>query len=75
MMVVNLKLTSGFDFDEPQILWEDDFLDIPGPSFDISPDGKYFLMKKSLVENHTTTKINVITNFIEEIKQKAIEEQ
>jgi Tol biopolymer transport system component len=74
MMVVNLDLTNGFDFDEPQLLWEKDFLDIPGPSFELSTDGKYFLMKKSVVKGHTTSKINVITNFNEEIKQKAAEE-
>jgi len=74
MMVVNLDFSNGFDFDGPHLLWEGDYLDIPGPSFELSPDGKYFLMKKSVVEEHTTTKINVITNFIEEIKQKAAEE-
>jgi len=74
MMIVNLDFSNGFDFDEPQLLWEADFLDIPGPSFAVSPDGEYFLMKKSVVEEHTTTKINVITNFIEEIQQKEAEE-
>lgn len=74
MMVVKLNLENGFDFDEPQLLWEGDFLDIPGPSFDVSPDGKYFLMKKSVVEKHTTIQINVITNFFKEVKQKAAEQ-
>jgi Tol biopolymer transport system component len=70
MMVVNLDFSNGFDFDGPHLLWEGDYLDIPGPSFDLSPNDEYFLMKKSVVETHTTIKIHVITNFIEEIKQK-----
>ncbi len=72
MMMVTIITDPEFLHEKPRILWEGDFLDIPGYSYDITPDGQYFLMKKSVVKEHTTTQINVITNFFEEVKQKAV---
>jgi serine/threonine-protein kinase len=43
---------------------------IAGRSVDVSPDGKRFLMVKSVKQEETIAQINVVLNWFEELKQK-----
>lgn len=68
LMVVDVTLQPTFDFTTPKKLCE-----IPsfanGP-WDISPDGQRFLFIVSQTQQITTTKINVILEWFEELKEK-----
>ena len=74
MMVVPIKFNPVFEAEVPKVLFQGEFLDIGGFSYDITPDGKHFLMKESVVKEHTTTQISIIANWFEEIKQKQAEQ-
>ena len=56
----------------PKLLFEGPYLNIPGPSFDIAPDGR-FLLLKSITQEHTTTSLVVVQNWFEELKKLAPE--
>ena len=52
-------------------LFEGDYLNIDGLDFDVSADGEKFLLLKSVDESFDTYRLNVITNWFEELKQLA----
>jgi hypothetical protein len=54
----------------PRILFEGPYLNCPGPSFDIAPDGR-LLVLNPLTEQHSTTELSVIENWFEELKRLA----
>ncbi len=70
MMVVAVKSKAGFTRNRPKVLFEGNYLDIAGLSYDIYPDGEHFLMLKGTEEGTTRTQLNVVTNWFEELKQK-----
>lgn len=70
MMVVAVKTKAGFTRQRPKVLFEGNYLDIPGLSYDIYPDGEHFLMLKGTEEGTTRTQLNVVTNWFEEVKRK-----
>jgi serine/threonine-protein kinase len=47
------------------------FVQLIGRSFDVSPDGKRFLVVKSQEEGRARTRLRVVTNFFEELKRLA----
>jgi serine/threonine protein kinase len=75
MVVPVIESETDFIYEKPQPLFHGTFFsytvnemtDIP---WDIHPDGKSFLMLKPTSEDNRNTKINVITNFFEELKEK-----
>jgi hypothetical protein len=71
-MVVSYKTEPTFSHSIPLVLFEGDYVDIPGRSWDVSPDGKRFLMLKSESKDisKTYTEISVVTNWFEELKRK-----
>lgn len=54
----------------PRLLFEGPYLNIPGPSFDIAPDGRLLLLKP-VSEQHSTTELIVVENWFEELKRLA----
>jgi hypothetical protein len=42
----------------------------PGTGYDLSPDGKRFLMIKSSGEQPATTQVNVVQDWFEELKRR-----
>jgi WD40 repeat protein len=50
------------DFDPPRLVFETDFIDTPGISYDVSPDGQRLLVVKR-AEPDVQTKLHVITNW------------
>ena len=54
----------------PVVLFEGPFINIPGYSWDISPDGDRFLLVENPAQNEPLTKLVVITNFFDEIQRR-----
>jgi len=54
----------------PRLLFEGPYLNIPGPSFDIAPDGRLLLLKP-ISDQHSTTELVVVENWFEELKRLA----
>ena len=77
VMVVPVRLDPGFSLETPKILFKGNYysnISIVGPTWDVSPDGKRFLMLKG---SDTRTgivvgprKINIVVNWFEELKQR-----
>ncbi len=72
MMVVSVQMEPTFSADKPRVLFEGSYLTsvtIPGfyPYYDMSPDGKRFLMIKK--EGADQAQINVVLNWFEELKR------
>ena len=55
-------------FGEPEFFAEGEYLDLPGLDYAVSSDGSRILVVRSVGEPTTTT-LNVITNFFEELKR------
>jgi Tol biopolymer transport system component len=56
--------------DAPRLLFEGPYLNCPGPSFDIAPDGRLLLLKP-ITDKHSTTELIVVENWFEELKKLA----
>jgi serine/threonine-protein kinase len=69
MMVVAIRTESGLSIGTPNIVFQGDYVSYPGGgnSYDVSPDGRRFLMIKS-EEKTTLTRINVVLNWFEELR-------
>jgi hypothetical protein len=74
MMAVEITTKPSFSPGTPKILFEGQYQTLPTistPNYDVSPDGQRFLMlKPTEQEQATTTQINVVLNWFEELKQK-----
>jgi serine/threonine-protein kinase len=73
MMVVPVQTTPGFKAGTPQALFKGDYLaPQTGRTFDVSPDGKRFLMIKAAPEAGAPaqTSIVVVQNWLEELKRR-----
>ena len=78
MMAVAVSLAGGFRAGKPQLLWEARYshgmsssCGPPGTTegnYDVSGDGRRFLMIKDLDEDAQSTRIIVVLNFAEELK-------
>jgi dipeptidyl aminopeptidase/acylaminoacyl peptidase len=69
-MAVSYSTNPKFSFELPKLLFEGDYLNVSGRSYDVSPDGQRFLLLKSSEEPSRQTQLNVVTNWFEEVKRK-----
>jgi serine/threonine-protein kinase len=69
-MVVAYTTTPTFTPEVPQLLFEGDYIDVVGRSYDVLPDGQRFLLLKGSQEPKTYYHLNVVENWFEEIKEK-----
>ena len=72
-MAVAVKTSPSLILESPRPLFEGHYFStygVVGPTWDISPDGKRFLMVKQMSEESENPKISVIVNWFEELKQK-----
>ncbi|MFC1603438.1 protein kinase [Planctomycetota bacterium] len=60
-----------FKVTEISELFEGDYLRIDGMDFDVSADGEKFLLLKSVDESFDPYRLNIITNWFEELKRLA----
>jgi Tol biopolymer transport system component len=72
IMAVDVDTTSGFSAGKPRMLFEGPYLPTPGslPFYDVSPDGRRFLMLKPSEQTTSVAQIVVVQNWFEELKQK-----
>jgi eukaryotic-like serine/threonine-protein kinase len=72
MMVVQTTLKSSFSADKPNVLFEGRYVPTLATkaNYDVTPDGKRFLMVKASEQDTSATQINVVLNWFEELKQR-----
>jgi eukaryotic-like serine/threonine-protein kinase len=72
MMAVETALKPSFSAGKPKILFEGRYVPTLAtmPNYDVTPDGKRFLMVKPSEQDASVTQINVVLNWFEELKQK-----
>ena len=79
MMVVAVSLAGGFQAGKPRLLWEGQYshgmsssCGPPGTTsanYDVTGDGRRFLMVRDLDQDAVSTRIVVVLNFAEELKR------
>jgi eukaryotic-like serine/threonine-protein kinase len=72
MMAVSVHTEPAFTAQKPKLLFEQQFFLGPtGHTYDVSPDGKRFIMiRESTPVGGTITRITVVLNWTEELKQR-----
>jgi eukaryotic-like serine/threonine-protein kinase len=73
VMAADLETKPGFSARKAKVLFEGPYLQTSGsfPYYDVSPDGRRFLMLKPVESQASTAKeINVVLNWWEELKEK-----
>ncbi len=72
MMAVPILTEPRFSVGTPQMLFEAPYASVPVrvPNYDVSADGQRFLMIKATEPTTTPTQINVVVNWIEELKRR-----
>jgi dipeptidyl aminopeptidase/acylaminoacyl peptidase len=70
VLTVDISARPSFSASKPRVLFEGQYLRAQGslPDYDVSPDGRRFLMIKAVELN--VTQVNVVLNWFEELKQK-----
>jgi len=58
-----LESSSPLSFGAPSVIYEGDFLTIPGHSYDVSPDGNRFLVVKEVHPQGESLELNIITQW------------
>jgi hypothetical protein len=70
LMVVKYKTDPTFIPELPELVFEREYINPTGGSFDISADGQRFLFLVPGSETKSYTQLNVVTNWFEELKSK-----
>ena len=68
-MVVSYSKKAGFEHSELQLLFEGDYINVGGRSYDVSSDGEKFLLIKPIEEQETVAELHVVENWFEELKR------
>jgi serine/threonine-protein kinase len=72
-MVVEYEDSPDFIPGPPRVLFEGDYINVAGRSYDISPDGERFLLLKRHGKAEKLTRLNVVTNWFGELDRLAQE--
>jgi hypothetical protein len=51
-------------------MFEGRYLNVLGVPYDVAPDGQRFMMLEESVKQPPTTRLNVVLNWFEELKQR-----
>ena len=68
-MSVAVQTQPEFRAEAPQVMFEGPFLNVPGVSYDVAPDGQHFIMIEENQKQAPTTQLNVVLNWLEELKR------
>ena len=78
MMTVPVTLQPAFHPSKPELLFEKPYFVTPAyrlsvypRSYDVTPDGRHFLMVKEHEQVSAATTINIVLNWFEELKARA----
>lgn len=66
---VAIQTQPDFHADAPKVMFEGPYLNVPGVSYDVAPDGQHFLMIEENQKQAPTTQLNVVLNWFEELKR------
>jgi serine/threonine-protein kinase len=67
--VVDVTLGAKFRAGVPRVLFDGPFVNLPGWSFDVSPDGKRFLVVENEDLEKASSELVVITNFFDHVRR------
>ena len=67
IMVVDVQTSPDIVLGEPRVFYEGNFVNVPGRSYDISPDGTRALVIKGPADNAGS--IRIITNWLDEVER------
>ena len=67
IMVVDVQLKPEIALGEPRVFYDGSFVNVPGRSYDISPDGKRALVIKG--PEDTARSIRLITNWLDQVER------
>ena len=67
-MSVAITTEPGFEADRPTLLFQGVYLNVPGPSYDVAPDGERFLLLQAPGQD-PPSKLHMIVNWFEELKR------
>ena len=71
MMEVEISTQPEFRAAKPEVLFEGACKKDPtGPQYDITPEGRRFVMMRENEQVAAATRLNVVLNWLEELKQK-----
>jgi hypothetical protein len=72
MMAVEVTTELSFSAGKPRVLFDGAYVPTPRsfPNYDVSPDGKRFLMLEGSEQGQAPTQINVLLNWFEELKRR-----
>lgn len=65
---MKIRSQPELQWDPPQLAFQTDFIDTPGRSYAVSPDGKRLLAVKR-AEPDVRNRINLVTNWTEALKR------
>ncbi|HEY4580959.1 MAG TPA: hypothetical protein VIG89_07970, partial [Candidatus Acidoferrales bacterium] len=69
---VDVTMQPTFSASKPRVLFEGRYLPAAptAPAYDVSVDGQRFLMLKAGEQETSTPQVNVVVNWIEDMKQR-----
>ena len=72
MMAVEITTQPNFALSNPRVLFERPYVlaTVPISNYDVSPDGRRFLMVKGDEQSTTASQINIVLNWFEELKRR-----
>jgi serine/threonine-protein kinase len=70
-MSVAVQTQPEFRAAAPEPMFEGPYLNVPGVSYDVAPDGQHFVMIEENQKQTPTTQLNVVLNWFEELKRRA----
>jgi Tol biopolymer transport system component len=72
MMAVDITTQPNSALGNPRVLFERQYVlaTVPISNYDVSPDGRRFLMVKGDEQSTTATQINIVLNWFEELKRR-----
>jgi len=68
-MAAEVTTQPQFKAGTPWILFEGPYLNVAGVSYDLAPDGRFLLLEENY-KQPTTTQLQVILNWSEEVKRR-----
>jgi serine/threonine-protein kinase len=69
-MSVAVQTQAEFRADAPKMIFEGPYLNVPGVSYDVAPDGRHFIVNEENQKQAPTTQLNVVLNWFEELKRR-----
>jgi len=69
-MSVAVETEREFSAAAPQMMFEGPYLNVPGVSYDVTPDGQRFIMLEESAKQPPTTQLNVVLNWFEDLKRR-----